>query len=354
MSISKSIQLLTDLSNATAVPGTEDEVRAIFRRELEGIGDISIDRIGNFLLQRSFPEQPHIVVDCHMDEVGFMVQSITPNGYLNVLCLGGWSTSTLPAQRVVALGKLGKVPGIFGSLPPHFAKGEGKSPAIEDLYVDIGATSEREVREWGIRPGTPLCPDVKVQTSRNAARLIGKAFDNRAGCAVCIETALRTRDAKANVTFIGAVQEEGGLRGATVIGNRSDIDLAIVLEGTPADDAPGMLSSTSQGVLGRGVQIRCYDPTHIANSRLVDYAISLATEFGIPHQVAVRRSGGTNAGRYHMAGKGVPTLVLGVPARYIHSHQSMIDLNDYAAACQLTETLLRNLTNEVYAGLLPQ
>jgi putative aminopeptidase FrvX len=225
---------------------------------------------------------------------------------------------------------------------------------MEDLFVDVGARSATEVLDWGIRPGTPLCPDVQAKHTHNPNRLIGKAFDDRAGCAVCIETALRTRDAVANTSFIGSVQEEAGLRGATVIGNDADsVDLAIVLEGTPADDAPGMRSTTSQGVLGNGVQIRCFDPTHIANSRLVDWVISVAQQHNIPHQLAVRRSGGTNAGKYHLAGHGIPTTVLGVPARYIHSHQSMIDLHDYQATVALTEALIRSLTNEVYQNLLP-
>jgi len=353
MSISKSIQLLTELSNAHAVPGAETEVRSIFRDRLEKTGEFSVDRIGNFYLNRKNKGKPHLAVDCHMDEVGFMVQSITPDGYLKVLGLGGWSTTTLPAQRVVALGSNGKITGIFGSLPPHFLKDNSATPGMEDLFVDVGARNEAEVRDWGIRPGTFVCPDVIVSASRNPKRLMGKAFDNRAGCAACIETALNTVDAQANVTFIGAVQEEGGLRGATVSSANHDIDLAIVLEGTPADDAPGMFSPTSQGVLGKGVQIRCYDPTHIANAKLVDYVVTLAESLKIPFQIAVRRSGGTNAGRYHLAGNGIPTIVLGVPARYIHSHQSMIDLDDYAATCRLTEALVRTIDSEIYESLLP-
>ena len=350
----QSIDLLTRLSNAHAVPGTEDEVRAIFREALSSTGDYTVDRIGNAYLARTTKNRPHLAVDCHMDEVGFMVQSITPDGYLKVLGLGGWSTTTLPAQRVAIMGSKGKVPGVFGSLPPHFMKDKSASPEMEDLFVDIGATSENEVRSWGIRPGTPICPDVQVRISQNPKRIMGKAFDNRVGCAVCIETALNTTDAQANVTFIGAVQEEGGLRGATVSSASRKIDLAIVLEGTPADDAPATLSPLSQGILGKGVQIRCYDPTHLANSKLVDYAVSLAESKSIPFQLAVRRSGGTNAGRYHLAGQGIPTIVLGVPARYIHSHQSMIDLDDYAATCQLTEALIRTIDSEIYESLLPR
>lgn len=355
MSTSDSRKLLFELSNAHAVPGFEDEVRSIFREKTNAYGELSVDRIGNFYCRRTKKNRPHIAVDCHMDEVGFMVQSIMPDGYIKVLGLGGWSTTNLAAQPVVVIGKKGKIPGIFGSIPPHFLKDRKSTvPGMEEMYIDIGADNEQTVREWGIRPGTPVCPDVQARDSRNPDRILGKAFDNRVGCAVCIETAKSTSKSPANVTFVGAAQEEGGLRGATVSSRISNVDVAIILEGTPADDTPGISSTMSQGVLGKGVQIRCYDPTHIANSKLVDWVIYLAECGKIPYQVAVRRTGGTNAGRYHLAGSGIPTVVLGVPARYIHSHQGMIDLNDYQATCALTKLIVEKMDNASFQSILPQ
>ena len=351
----ESINLLLKLSNAHAVPGFEDEVRSIFRQKTEAHGKISVDRIGNIYCSRLNDKKPHIAVDCHMDEVGFMVQSITPEGFLKVLGLGGWSISTLPAQPVVVIGRNGKIPGVFGSLPPHFQKGhKDATPTIEDMYVDVGATNADMVKSWGIRAGSPICPDTQARLSRNPDRIMGKAFDNRAGCAVCIETAASTADLPANVTFIGTVQEEGGLRGSTVSSRISNIDLAIIVEGTPADDAPGVLTPMSQALLGKGAQIRCYDPTHIANSKLVDWVVELAERENIPHQLAVRYSGGTNAARYHLQGKGVPSVVIGVPARYIHSHLSMIDINDYAATQLLVHKVIEHMDGDAYESLLPK
>jgi putative aminopeptidase FrvX len=349
-----SLDLLFKLSDAHAVPGFEDEVRNIFRKKTEKYGKISVDRIGNIYCTRPNTEKPHLAVDCHMDEVGFMVQSITPEGFLKVLGLGGWSTTNLPAQPVVVMGRHGKIPGVFGSIPPHFLKDrESPTPTMEDMYVDIGATSDSMVRSWGVRAGSPVCPDITARASHNPDRVMGKAFDNRVGCAICIETAVATAASPANVTFIGAVQEEGGLRGATVSSRSSNIDLAVVIEGAPADDAPGVLTPMSQGLLGKGTQIRCYDPTHIANSKLVDWVVELAESEKIPYQLAVWRSGGTNAGRYHLEGKGIPTVVLGVPSRYIHSHQSMIDLNDYAATRLLVQKIVEKMDAAAYQSLLP-
>jgi putative aminopeptidase FrvX len=353
MSREKSKSLLFNLTNAYGVPGHEDPVRSIFKSELAESGELNVDPLGNFYCRQSNSARPHIAIDCHMDEVGFMVQSITPDGFIKILGLGGWSASSLVSQPVVVLGSKEPIKGIYGSIPPHFKKTGGKPPTLEDLYIDLGAESREMVEDWGIRLGSAVCPDVQARESNHPDRIIGKAFDNRVGCSVCIETAQATKGSNRNLTYIASVQEEGGLRGATVAGQTVEPEMAIVLEGTPADDTPESLSENSQGILGKGVQIRCYDPTHLANPRLVDWTVSLAKEAGIPFQLAVRRSGGTNAGRYHLAHKGVPTVVLGVPSRYIHSHLSMIDLKDYEATCALTKLLTERFDGEALKSVLP-
>ena len=145
------------------------------------------------------------------------------------------------------------------------------------------------------------------------------------------------------LVLTGTVQEEVGLRGAKSAAFHAKPDVAIVLEGPPADDTPGFSRAESQGRLGGGVQIRLFDPTAIANPRLVQLAIETAKAENIPHQVTVRRSGGTDAGSFHLANSGVPTVVLGVPARYIHSHNAIIDVNDYLHLVSLTVALARKL-----------
>jgi putative aminopeptidase FrvX len=149
----------------------------------------------------------------------------------------------------------------------------------------------------------------------------------------------------------GTVQEEVGLREAKTAAAKVRPDVAIILEGPPADDTPGFSHADSQGRLGGGVQIRMFDPTAIANPRLARLAIEIAEAEGIPHQVTVRRSGGTDAGSFHQANEGIPSLVLGVPARYIHSHNSVIDLDDYLNMVTLVIALVRRLDEETVAGL---
>jgi endoglucanase len=149
----------------------------------------------------------------------------------------------------------------------------------------------------------------------------------------------------------GTVQEEVGLRGAKTAAAFSNPDVALILEGPPADDTPGFNRADSQGRLGGGVQIRMFDPTAIANPRLARLAIDIARAESIPHQVTVRRSGGTDAGSFHLANHGIPSIVLGVPARYIHSHNSMIDINDYMHLLTLVIALVRRLDQETVDGL---
>jgi endoglucanase len=143
-----------------------------------------------------------------------------------------------------------------------------------------------------------------------------------------------------------------GLRGAKTAANFAKPDVAVILEGPPADDTPGFARSDCQGRLGGGVQIRLFDPSAITNPRLARLAIETAREEGIPYQVTVRRSGGTDAGSFHVANEGVPSIVLGVPARYIHSHNAIIDLNDYLHMVALAIALVRRLDDETVEGLV--
>ena len=149
----------------------------------------------------------------------------------------------------------------------------------------------------------------------------------------------------------GTVQEEIGTRGAKALANAVRPDVALVLEGPPADDTPGFNRADSQGRLGAGVQIRLFDPSAVMSRRLADFVVETAKTAGIPHQVTVRRSGGTDAAAFHVSNEGVPSVVLGVPARYIHTHNSVIDLNDQLAAVALAQELVRRLNQGTVDGL---
>lgn len=351
-----SIELLTELTQADAIPGHEEAVRQIFHSYLEGVGVVQKDRLGSiFCTKNGNAEKPRILLDSHMDEVGFIVQHVTSAGYVKFLPVGGWWAHTLLAQRVNILTKKGKVPGVIGSTPPHLlsAGSRDKVMDIKDLYIDIGAeTAEQAVEEYGVKPGSPIVPYGPFMPMRNSKLFSAKAFDNRVGVGLVIETLQQLSDHPNMVIGTGSVQEEVGLRGARTVAAAAEPDVAIVLEGPPADDLPGSSSDSLQGKLGGGVQIRLYDPSMIANPRLTELTIETATTHQIPHQIAVRTSGGTDAGAIHQVGRGVPSIVLGVPARYVHSHVSIINIDDYRATLDLLLRLIPQLDSVTVDNLV--
>jgi endoglucanase len=352
----KAVSLLRELTEAHAVPGHEDEVRAIFVDELAECGDLSTDRNGSVFCQCG-DSGPRVMVAGHMDEIGFLVQNITPDGFIQFVSVGGWWEHNLLAQRIEILTRSGeKILGVIASRPPHFLPENQRRQVmqIDQMFIDVGAENRRQVvEELGISLGDPIAPCSSFQPMAREDYYMAKAFDNRVGMAGVIQAGqILTQSPHPNQLILcGTVQEEVGLRGAKTAAHHAKPDVAIVLEGPPADDAPGFSRAESQGRLGGGVQIRMFDPTAIANPRLARLAIETACEARIPHQVTVRRSGGTDAGSFHVANEGIASIVLGVPARYIHSHNSVMDLNDHLHMISLVNALVRRLDQETVDGL---
>ncbi len=342
------LNLLEKLAMAHGAPGAEHEVREIFREHFQG--RVYADRSGNIFHRIEGKEPgPKVMLAAHMDEVAFAVQSITRSGLIKFIPLGGWWPHTLPAQRVRVKNRAGReIPGVIGARPVHFLKEaeRDKVMKIEDMFIDVGASSASEVEEeLGIHLGDSVVPGSPFIPMANPDVLMCKAFDDRVGVALLIQ-ALSLIEGEAlpcEVIGVGTVQEEVGVRGAVTAAHSADPHVAVVLEGAPADDLPGNPEDECQGKLGKGVQIRLMDPSTIMSRTFVEKAVAVAEEHGIPYQKAVRRSGATDARAIHVHGQGVPTIVLGVPARYIHSHNSIIHLDDYMAALRLLVELIRKL-----------
>ncbi|MFK7851722.1 MAG: M42 family metallopeptidase [Akkermansiaceae bacterium] len=352
----KALSLLEELTEAHSVSGHEDEVRAIFVDELSDVGPLATDKAGSVICALR-NEGPRVLIAGHMDEVGFMVQNITLDGFIQFVTIGGWWSQVLLGQRVQIRTKNGnKIVGVIGSKPVHFLPpAERNNPvSVESMYIDVGAFSAREVTdELGIALGDPIAPVSRFTEMSRSNLFMAKAFDNRVGMAATIQSALALANSEHpnELVFAGSVQEEVGLRGAKTLANFVKPDVAIVLEGPPADDTPGFNTLESQGRLGSGVQIRLFDPSAIGNPRLAELAISTAEKSNIPYQVTVRRSGGTDAGALHQANQGIPCVVLGVPTRYIHSHNAIMDLDDYLAMVELTMALAETLDEDSVAAL---
>ncbi len=352
----ESRDLLRRLTLAGGPPGAEGPVRDVVRKMLGEVGIIEFDRLGSIICKKEgSAESPRIQLDSHLDEVGFLVQGITRGGMLSFVSLGSWWEHVLLAQRVEILTEKGSVPGIIGSKPPHFLSSQERKQVVplDKLYIDVGASSAEEVAELGVRVGDPVVPRTEFQPMANPRVLSSKAFDNRVGVALMIEALRCLGDDHPNTVFgVGSVQEEVGCRGAGTAASLIEPDAALVLEGTPADDLPGNVEAQQQAAMGKGPQLRFFDPSAISNRNFARLVEKIASGEGIPLQLAVRRSGGTDARAISVHGRGVPTVVVGVPARYIHTHVSLIHLDDYQAAMRLILAVLRRLDGRAVERLV--
>ncbi|OYD07696.1 M42 family metallopeptidase [Paludifilum halophilum] len=342
------MELLKELTEANAVPGYEGEVRRIMRREMEkSNAEITTDRMGSiFGEKRGNNPGPRVLLAGHMDEVGFMVKEIHKNGYLYFTPLGGWWEQVLLSQRVTIMTEKRSFTGVIGSKPPHLLTPQerGKVYPMKEMFIDIGAKDAEQVKKWGIRVGDPIIPICPFEMMPDHDTILAKALDNRVGCYLALETMRQLKDENhPNTVFAGAtVQEEVGLRGATTAPYAVEPDIAFALDVGIAQDGPEG-SGKDKPRLGGGPLITFLDATMIPNTRLRNLVVDTAEEHQIPYQVDTMTGGGTDAGKLHLFRKGVPSLVIGVPARYIHSHVSMASKKDIDMAVKLLVEVLKKL-----------
>ncbi len=342
--------LLEKLTQAHGAPGSEQAVAKIIKNELNMT--LERDRLGSVIgVLDGTCATPKIMIAAHLDEVGFMVQSVTDDGFIRFVPLGGWWDQTLLAQRVRILTRShGEILGVISATSPHLLKEDERKKlwSIEEMLIDVGANSGVELKtDFGIMPGDPIVPESSFTVMHKPDWVLSKAFDNRVGVALAIQALqyFQDRPHPNTLCFAGTVQEEVGVRGATTAGYSIAPDVAIILEGPPADDYNGQNRAGQQGGLGKGPQIRVMDPSAIMNRSLVEFALELATQLKIPHQLAVRRSGGTDAKAVQLTRSGVPSIVIGVPARYIHTHNSILNLEDYCHTLRLLIAMIGKLDN---------
>ncbi|MER3399779.1 MAG: peptidase M28 [Thermoflexus sp.] len=349
-------ELLRILTEAHGVPGYESEVREVMRGLLQDLGEVEQDNIGSLICRRG-EGGPRVMLAAHMDEIGFMVKHVTPEGFIRFTPLGGWFDQVLLGQRVVIKTHKGDVVGVIGAKPPHLLPPDERKKVIEkkDMYIDIGATSAKEVEEAGVRVGDPIVPLAPFQVLANGKTYLAKAFDDRVGCAVLVEVMRRlAREGHPNVVYgVATVQEEVGLRGAATSVEKVNPDVALILESDIAGDVPGIKPEESAVKLGGGPTIVVYDARMIPNLRLRDLAIEVARSLQIPVQFSVLEGGATDGGIVHLHKGGVPTLVIGVPARHIHSHGAIVHRDDVERAIALVTALVRRLDAETVARLRP-
>ena len=347
-------RLLAELADAPGPSGFEEPVRAIMVRELKPHADrISYDGVGSVIAQHG-ATGPKIMLDAHMDELGGLVRRVTPTGFLSMQMLGGWLDQALPDQRWIIIGSKGPVHAVTGIRDVHVVPADERTRVYsrDTLYLDVGARTAAEVAALGLKPGDPVVPDAPF-VALPGGRYLGKAWDDRIGCAVVIEALRRLRaSGHPNQLFVAAtVQEEIGLRGARTAADVVKPDIGIAIEGGIAGDSPGRNPEETQGVLGGGPGLFLYDSSTLPNRRLVTLVDEVAKAGGIPLQHDLVQGYGDDSAAIQATAGGVPTVNLVVPARYTHAHNGIVDRADFDRTVELVVALIGRLDVATVAQL---
>lgn len=341
----KVFQRIKDLTQLQGTSGFEHHVRAYMAKHMNPFVDrVEYDGLGGvFGIKEAQKDAPRVMFAAHMDEVGFMVTHITDRGLFKVTALGGWNDYVISAQRYTLQTKQGDYPCVSSSVPPHLLRGQnGQSFALDQLLFDAGFESKEEAFAYGVRPGDTIVPFADTILTANKKRIIGKAWDNRYGCAVLLD-ALETvhKEVLPNTLIAGAnVQEEVGLRGAKGSTVKFKPDVFFAVDCSPADDL--ITTNGTFGHLGEGTLLRIHDPGFILSKGMKEFLLDTAETHGIKYQYFVSK-GGTDAGAAHQSNEGVPSAVIGVCARYIHTHQTLFAIEDYFAAKEMIVQISRTL-----------
>ncbi|GIO85419.1 peptidase M28 [Paenibacillus faecis] len=342
----KTMELFKQLTEFPAAPGFERELRAWFKEQMSPYTEEFVqDRLGSlFGVLRGDDEGPRVMVAGHLDEVGFITTGITDNGMVHFQPLGGWWSQAVLAQRLQIITPKGRIIGVVGSIPTHLLDESQRSKPVDlkTMYLDIGADSREEAEAAGIRPGQQIVPICEFTPMVNPKKIMAKAWDNRYGVGLAIELMEALHQEKLpNTLYCGAtVQEELGLRGARTSANLIQPDIFFGLDASAANDMTG--DKKAFGQLGQGALLRIYDPTMLTHRGMVEYIQDTADTHKIKYQYFVS-PGGTDAGQVHLNGIGVPSTVIGICSRYIHTSSSIIHTDDYAAAKELLIRLVKGL-----------
>lgn len=354
----KQLAWLKRFSETCGVSGFEGQMKDLMLERLSGMADVSYDKLGSvvFTKQAAQADAPKIMLASHMDEIGFMVKHITKEGFLKFTCLGGWWEQVMLSQRVTVHGRNGDLVGVIGSKPPHILSPEERTKVVakKDMYIDIGAENEQMARDLGVFEGCPVTPYAEMAVMGDGKTLLGKAWDNRIGCAVMADVMenISGKELASTVYGVATVQEEVGLRGAQTSVNILKPDIAFVIDTCVAGGTPGVSDDVAPAKIGRGIAITIFDAGMIPNTALRDLAQATAKELDIPTQISISEGGATDGGRIHLHDAGVLTLTFSVPTRYIHSHQSVIHIDDYLGAVKLITAMVEKINSDVYLELL--
>ena len=344
--------LLQRLADAPGPSGAEEPVRAIMVPEMKPFvtEPIRYDGIGSVIAQQGSKggqPGPRIMIDAHMDELGGMVRRVTPNGYLSMQMLGGWLDQALVDQRWIILGSKGPVHAVTGIRDIHVLPAEDRTKVFprDSVFLDMGARDAAEVAALGVSVGDPVVPDSPFLALAGTGNYLGKAWDDRIGCAVLVEALRRTAAMPHPNTliYVATVQEEVGLRGGRTAAQTVKPDIGIALEGGITGDQPGARPEESQVRLGGGPGMFLYDSSTIASRKMVAFTRRMAAEARLPLQADLVQGYGDDSAEMQMTNGGTPTINLVVPVRYTHSHNGIVNRADFDRTVDLVVTMLMHL-----------
>jgi putative aminopeptidase FrvX len=339
--------LLHRLLTAPGPPGHEEAPAAVWREAAEAFADeVTVDRMGNSVARvNGAGEQPLLAIVGHVDEIALLVSHISDKGFLHVVGSGGWDPQVLVAQRVEVLTRTGPVSGVIGRKPIHVLEGDERKKAVElkGLHVDIGARDGEETRSL-VREGDPIVITAEPRELGDG-RVISRSLDNRLGIYVALEVARRVSEAGGGagpVAAVAAVQEEIGALGASAMAFGLEPDLAVAVDVTHATDAPGVeVGELGDHGLGSGPVIT---RGAIVSRPLNDLIDAAAESVGIDCTTEVAGRGThTDADSIHASRTGVPTAVVSIPLRYMHSPVEMVELADVEAVIAVLSALALRL-----------
>ncbi|HYF75985.1 MAG TPA: M42 family metallopeptidase [Symbiobacteriaceae bacterium] len=331
--------LLERLSNACGISGLEHEVRDLLRQELAPyVDEMWTDAIGNLIVRKG-NGPVKVMLDAHTDEVGYCVGSITEDGYLRLKKIGGLDDRVLPGRQVWVTNQ--RIPAVLGAKAWHLCSADerGKVIPFDQMYADLGCKDRAEVEELGIEPGSPVYFATTFEHFSDKV-VKGKAFDDRAGCAVLAEVLMKHN--YPGITLYGAfvTQEEVGLRGARIAAYNLNPDVAIALEGTGSANVAGVDPFDTITNMGEGPAISLMDNSAIPNLRVWEELVRVAKANNIKYQHRRIVGGGTDSGGISLQRSGIPVCTVSTPCRYIHTHAALLNLDDLYGAVNLVHHFL--------------
>jgi endoglucanase len=340
--------LLRALLEAPGPSGHEEEPARIWREAASAFAEVSSDTLGSsFARVRAGDGAPTLALVGHIDEIGLAVTNIEDDGLLSFTTIGGFNPEMLNGQRVELLTREGRIPGAIARkrIPPEQLRDRPRTE-LQDLHIDIGA-KDRDDAARLVRVGDAAVwsgPTTELPNNR----LLSKALDNRLGAYIALEAARRIAgagDAQVEVVAVAAVQEEIGLYGARAAAFGLDPQVALAIDVTPATDVPGGDPRRAGPIkLGMGAMI-ARGPT--LNKLVTDLLGAVAEESGIAHAWEIyARTTSTDADEIHLARAGVPTGLLSIPTRYLHSPNEICDLDDLEAIVRLIVAFARKLSRD--------